>query len=142
MSSRPRTTGRSSLITGLPPARFDATTCAGSPSTYRVEPRVNRAGSSLGPSTKNEPSRPCGRPTRPTTTGCGLLSICDLEQDAAIGPGRGRARDGTQRARDSPASPDHLPQILGGDVQAQHECAVLLELLDANRVAVGDELPC
>src|SRR5260221_9872514 len=48
--------------------RFDATIFVGSPSTYSVSPRANVSARSLGRSTKNDPSSPCGRPTRPTTT--------------------------------------------------------------------------
>src|SRR5438552_41030 len=51
--------------------RFDATIFVGSPSTYNVAPRANVSARALGRSTKNEPSSPCGRPTRPTTTRSG-----------------------------------------------------------------------
>src|SRR5260221_14751546 len=56
--------------------RFEATIFVGSPSTYNVSPRANVSARSLGRSTKNEPSSPCARPTRPTTTrslGDGIL---------------------------------------------------------------------
>src|SRR5437762_1634335 len=68
LSSAPRGASRSSLITGRPPERFDATTVAGSPSTRRVAPFANRSWSSLACSTKNDPSSPCGLPTRPIRT--------------------------------------------------------------------------
>src|SRR5438067_11423141 len=68
LNSAPRDTSRSSLITGRPPERFDATTVAGSPSTRRVAPFANRSWSSLACSTKNDPSSPCGLPTRPIRT--------------------------------------------------------------------------
>src|SRR4051794_4212161 len=68
LSSAPRGTSRSSRITGRPPARFEATTSAASPSTRRIAPSANRPSSSLACSTKNEPSSPCGFPTRPTRT--------------------------------------------------------------------------
>src|SRR2546429_9886125 len=78
LSSAPRDTSRSSLITGRPPERFDATTVAGSPSTRRVAPLANRCASSLACSTKNDPSSPCGLPTRPTLTSSdkGLEVLC------------------------------------------------------------------
>src|SRR5437588_5634939 len=68
VNSAPRGASRSSLITCRPPERFDATTVAGSPSTRRVAPFANRSWSSLACSTKNDPSSPCGLPTRPIRT--------------------------------------------------------------------------
>src|ERR1051325_10072129 len=65
LSSAPRATSWSSLITGRPPERFEPTTVAGSPSTCSVAPLAKRSSSSLARSTKKEPSSPCGFPTRP-----------------------------------------------------------------------------
>src|SRR5947209_6653959 len=55
-------------MTGRPPARFESTTRAGSPSTSRSAPTASRSGVSLAFSTTKAPSRPCGRPTRPIAT--------------------------------------------------------------------------
>src|SRR2546423_5227726 len=55
-------------MTGRPRACFEPTIRSSSPPTRSLAPSANRAGSSLGSSTKNEPSSPCGRPTRPMTT--------------------------------------------------------------------------
>src|SRR4249920_615612 len=55
-------------MTGRPRDRFDPTTVAGSPSTVSVAPTAKRSSSSLACSTKNDPSSPCGLPTRPIRT--------------------------------------------------------------------------
>src|ERR1041385_1908101 len=68
LSSAPRATSRSSLITGRPPERFEPTNVAGSPSTCSVAPLAKRSSSSLARSTKKDPSSPCGFPTRPIRT--------------------------------------------------------------------------
>src|SRR5439155_25049350 len=76
LSSAPRETSRSRRITGRPPERFEATTVAASPSTRRIAPFANRSSSSLACSTKNEPSSPCGFPTRPTRTSSSATEDC------------------------------------------------------------------
>src|ERR1043166_6446952 len=68
LSSAPRATSRSSLITGRPPERFEPTTVAGSPSACSVAPLAKRSSSSLARSTQKEPSSPRGFPTRPIRT--------------------------------------------------------------------------
>src|ERR1043166_3767103 len=68
LSSAPRATSRSSLITGRPPERFEPTTVAGSPSACSVAALAKRSSSSMARSTKKEPSSPCGFPTRPIRT--------------------------------------------------------------------------
>src|SRR5258708_13117845 len=56
-------------MTGRPCApRFEATIFKGSPFAKTTAPTAKAPSRSLGPSTKNDPSRPCGRPTRPIGT--------------------------------------------------------------------------
>src|SRR5437764_10428283 len=100
-------------------------------------PTVNLAGSSLACSTKKEPSRPCGRPTRPTAT----RSVDDLDKDAVARPRRARTDDRAQGAGDPALAADHLADIVLGDVQLQYVRAVALDLLDVDRVRVVDEPP-
>src|SRR4051812_32729191 len=47
---------------------FEDTIFSGSPFAKTTAPTAKAPGRSLGPSTKNDPSRPCGRPTRPIGT--------------------------------------------------------------------------
>src|SRR6059058_4393165 len=71
-------------MTGRPPARFDSTTSACSPSAYSRAPTEKRSGASLPCSTKNAPLMPCGLPTRPTVTRSGKR----LEVGDRLGTGR------------------------------------------------------
>src|SRR5205823_3594789 len=72
-------------------------------------PTVNLAGSSLACSTKKEPSRPCGRPTRPTAT----RSVDDLDKDAVARPRRARTHDRAQGAGDPALAADEFAVARG-----------------------------
>ncbi len=50
------------------------------------------------------------------------------------------AHDCTQRPRDPACAPDHLADIVRGDVEAQHESVLALFRLDANLIGLVDEL--
>src|SRR5712691_7954785 len=141
-SSAPRATARSSRITGMPRARFDETTRAGSASAQSTASTANRAGSSLAASTTNEPSRPCGLPTRPTLTKppSDEALFGNLEQHAAVRPRSGGTRESPQRLHHAPAPPDHLAAVRLGDVQPQQQVPVRIELLDPDRLRVVDDL--
>ena len=67
---------------------------AGTPSTRSVAPRAKRSAESLPPSTKNEPSTPCGRPTRPTVTSSSLTFLGRRPRSPAP-PGGSERRPGT-----------------------------------------------
>src|SRR5439155_22693638 len=128
----------SSLITSRRPARFRASTVTCSPAASRIAPGENSVSFSLASSTTKEPSRPCGRPTRPTRTSS---SLNDLEQDPPVALGAARADDGAESSGDAAASPDHAADVVRGDAQPDDERAVLLDLLDADGVGVLDEPP-
>ena len=138
----PRATGRSSRITGRPPApRRATTTSASSPPASSRAPDLEPArSSSLGSSTKNAPSSPCGRPTRPTSTrsGAGQPAISTSTRR----PSRAElARTTVRSARTiRPPRPITLPTSSGRDVQAEDERAVALLALHAHRIGVVDEL--
>src|SRR5207247_2573666 len=133
----PRGDSRSRRITGRPPERFETSTRAGRPSTCRTAPTANRSGSSLACSTKKEPSRPCGLPTRPTVTS----SVDDLDKDAVARARRARADDCAQGARNAALPSDHLADVVLRYVQLQHVRTVALDLLDVDRVGIVDEPP-
>src|SRR6185295_497551 len=103
-----------------PPARLDATTAAGVSPASRRAPTAKRSGSSLAPSTTKEPSRPCGRPTRPTgTTSSTALLVDDLELNALVLVRSARAHDRTERAGDATLAPDHLADVRLGHPQLE-----------------------
>ena len=130
-------TDRSSLITGRPPApRFETVISAGLPSTSSTAPRAKRSGASLAPSTKKEPSTPCGRPTRPTVTS----SLNDVEDHALARSGGARAHDRAQRPGEPALAADHLAAVIGGDVELEHGRILALDLLDAHGIGIVDEL--
>src|SRR4051794_17472610 len=85
-----------------------------------------------------EPSRPCGRPTRPTMTNSALLN--DLEQDAAVTVRAACPHERAHRPRDASAPADHAAEILGRDLELDHVRVVLVELLDLHLVRLLDEI--
>src|SRR6186713_3037441 len=136
----PRSTGRSSRMTTRPPARFEATTAAGSSPATRRAPTAKRSRSSLAPSTTKEPSRPCGRPTRPTgTSSATLLLVDDLELDALVLVCAARAHDRAERTGDAALAPDHLADVGLGHSELEHGGAVALDTCDRYLVGVVDE---
>src|SRR5581483_90693 len=66
-------------------------------------------------------------------------SLDDLEQDPPVLLRAARADDGAQRPRDAAAAPDHAPEVVRGDPEAQDEVAVLPFLVDADLVRLLDE---
>src|SRR5262245_62708025 len=136
-----RSVGRSSRTTTLPPDRLEETTVVVSSPATRRAPTEKRSESSLAPSTTKEPSRPCGRPTRPTGTRSVTepLLVDDLELDALVLVRSARAHDRPQRACDAPLAPDHLADVCLGDAQLEHGRAVALDPGDFDLVGVVDE---
>src|SRR5918992_3770337 len=100
-----------------------------------MAPRLNRSSASLASSTKNEPSTPCGRPTRPTMTS----SLLDnLEHDAAPLAGRARADDRAKRPGDAAGATDHLAAVGLRHVELEHRGVLAFDRLDAHGVRVVD----
>src|SRR4051812_38744154 len=64
----------------------------------------------------------------------------DLDEDPPALPYRARAHDRAQRARDPALAADHLADIVGRDVQHEHECVLALLRLHAHRVGLVDQL--
>src|SRR5207244_1579711 len=119
-SAVPRATGGSSLITRLPPPpRLAATTSTSASPAIRRDPTSNQRSSSLASSTTTDPSSPCGRPTRPTTTR--LTSLGNLDEHPPAFADGGGAHDRAQRTHDPATAADHLADVVRGDVQAQDE---------------------
>ena len=125
----PRSTARSSLIARRPPA--DPTRERRSSRARRprriVAPDGEARPSSLARSTTKAPSRPCGRPTRPTATRHRPRSVGDLEQDARRSSRARRAHERAQRTGDAALAADHLADVVGRDVQPQHDRVVPLD---------------
>src|SRR2546429_3022511 len=137
LSSAPRDTSRSSLITGRPPERFDATTVAGSPSTRRVAPLANRSSSSLACSTKNDPSSPCGLPTRPIRTS----SVTRSDEDCP-GPALEHLRRLLPRGRSQDPSVEHLLGAWPAALLEELDDPLLVERSLAQlRLAVDEQRP-
>src|SRR5665647_3432847 len=92
---------------------------------------------------------PCGRPTRPTGTrsgsdGNGLACATALADDLELEPAPrvrpARADDGPQRTGDPSLPPDHLADVVLGDVEPEEERpVVVLDLLDPHRVRLVHE---
>src|SRR5690348_15742320 len=137
LSSAPRATSRSSLITGRPPERFEPTTVAGSPSTCSVAPLAKRSSSSLARSTKNEPSSPCGFPTRPIRTSSATGRDEDRGGAALEDLRRLFARRGSHDSlvQDLRGSGPLAPAISLDDAPVVDRCLALL------RLAVDEERP-
>src|SRR4029077_12620110 len=98
-------------------------TSSSSSPTQSFAPNLNQRGSSLGCSTKNAPSSPCGRPTRPTTT---RPSVCNFDEDTLALAHGTRAHARPQRTDNRAAAPNHLADVIRRDVQEQDEGAVAL----------------
>src|SRR5687767_8105896 len=135
MRSAPRPAARSSLIARrLPPTWRESVTRAGSPSTRSSAPISNRRGSSLASSTTKAPSVPCGRPTLPMRTSSVSGSVGNLEHVALVRARTTRTNDAPQCAGEPPLLADHLPDVVGGDVEMEHD-GVLTHLgLDAHGI--------
>src|SRR5690242_4751462 len=86
---------------------------------------------------------PAPRPARAGSRGCRKARlralVDDLELHATPLACTTRAHDRAQRAGDAPLPPDHLAEIVLGDVQAQDDDVLLLDALDAHLVRRVDE---
>src|SRR5512144_1523928 len=122
-----------------PPTLRDTRTRAGSPSTRSSAPTSNRRSSSLAPSTTNAPSTPWGRPTRPMRTRSGRGSVGNLEHVPLLGPSTAGADDAPERTCNPPLLADHLADVVGGDVEAEHDLVLALLGLDAHSVGLVDK---
>jgi hypothetical protein len=65
--------------------------------------------------------------------------VSDLEDQPAALPGTARSNDRAERTGDPPLAPDHLADIVLGDVQPEHDRVVVLLLLDADGVRLVNE---
>src|SRR5690242_1400421 len=120
---------RSTITAGLPPS------VTSSPARSATAPPW--------PSRCTAPSRPWARPTRPTTIFPGRQGVSAGDFDMHAPPalhGR-RLDDRAERAGDAALLADHLADVVGGDVQLEHELPRRpLVPLDAHLVGVVDEL--
>src|SRR5919106_4555781 len=101
-------------------------------------PGANRSASSLAASTTKLPSSPCGRPTRPTVT---QALVNDLEDGALVPASAARADERAERASDSTLAADHLADVVGGDVQLEHDRTLTLAPDYAHRARLVHEAP-
>jgi hypothetical protein len=86
----------------------------------------------------NDPSVPCGRPTRPTRKS----SVDDLDQDSLALFRAIRFHDGAQRLGGAALPSDHLAAVILGDGQLEDDrLVVLLELVDLDAVGLVDQGP-
>ena len=67
--------------------------------------------------------------------------VDDLELHAPLLARAARAHDRAQRAGDATLPPDHLAEVVLGDMQTEQERVIVVDLLDAHRVRLVDELP-
>jgi hypothetical protein len=117
-----------------------ATTVAGSRPRYTFAPAAKRSGASLASSTTNEPSSPCGRPTRPTATQRPpRRSVDNLEQPPLAGLRAARAHDRAQRPRHPAVLPDYLADVLPGDMKLEDDGIVALAPYDPDLLLPVDQ---
>jgi len=89
-----------------------------------------------GDSTWNEPSSPCGRPTRPAR----IALVDDVDEDALVLAHGGRLDERAQRVGGPAAAADHAAVVVIVDGELENHGAVrLLELLDLDRLGLRDE---
>ena len=69
-----------------------------------------------------------------------LLGVDDLEEEALSPARAARAHDRAEGARDSTVPPDHLPDLVRRDVEAEDDAVRLFHSLDAHLVGLVDEL--
>src|SRR3954471_18833607 len=95
--------------------------------------------------TWKEPSRPCGRPTRPPASQSSAgpaTSVDDVDEHAAVLLDRRRLDDRAQSVRGPPAAADDLAVVVLPHGKLEDDRAVvLLELLDGHGVGLVDERP-
>src|SRR3954464_6985421 len=141
ISSEPRSASASSRdeepsnrrigLSGVPARR---TTFRATPSTRYA----SRISSGSAPTTWNEPSSPCGRPTRPAST----KSFDDVDEDAPVVLDRGGLDDRAEGLRGASPASDDLAVVILVHAQLEHQRAVVfLELLDRHLVGVVHEQP-
>src|SRR5207248_4965441 len=104
----------------------------GSRRRARSRPRPPRRGWPRAPTASRG-----GRTARRLSFGVG-----DLDEDAPALAHRARADERAQRPRDPALAADHLADVVGSDMEHEHERPVAFLGLDANCVGIVDELAC
>src|SRR5205823_5178505 len=136
-ASRPPTPSNRTIGETSVPAR--RTISRSAPATVTRAPSPSSSG--RGSTTRKEPSRPCGRPTRPATSVAAPL-LDDVDEDTLVLAHRRRLDHRAQRVGRPPAPPDDLAVVVLGHRQLEDDGPVVLgELLDRDVLGSVHEAP-